>query len=231
MPDKTPSAVSGFYDGIFHCYETVNAFLTLGLDGRWRREAARAALALKPARVLDVCCGAGDLSAELYKLSRGKVSITGLDFNGHMLAKARKKVPGVEFLHSEAAALPFPDGFFDALTISFAARNLGFGNDLTAYFTEFRRVLKSGGVFINLETSQPGNRFIRLLFHRHVRFMTGLVRVVFPKTKTAYDFLSESIAVFYSPDELSKIITKAGFSNVKVRPFMFGAAAIHKAIK
>lgn len=231
MPDKTPRAVSGFYDGIFHYYDAVNAFLTLGLDRHWRREAAREALASTPGRVLDVCCGTGDLSAELYRLSPGTISVTGLDFNEPMLSQARKKVPGVEFIRGEAGALPFPDGTFDALTISFATRNLGSEKALAGYFTEFRRVLKPGGLFIDLETSRPGNRFIRLLFHAHVRLVTGLVNIVFPKTKTAYNFLAETVAAFYSPEELSRIILAAKFSKVKVRPLMFGAVALHTAVK
>ena len=230
MPTKTPSAVSGFYAGIFLYYDAVNFFMTLGLDGRWRREAARAALALKPARVLDVCCGTGDLSAELLRLSRTPVSVTGLDLNEQMLSKAREKVPGAVFLQGEAGALPFPDAAFDALTISFAARNLSSENSLAGYFTEFRRVLKPGGALVNLETSRPGNRFIRFLFRAHIGLMTGLIKTLLPETNTAYDFLAETIAAFYPPGELSQMIIKAGFSKVEVRPLMFGAIAVHKAI-
>ena len=231
MPDKTPSAVSGFYDGIFHYYETVNAFLTLGLDACWRMKAAKLALASKPAAILDVCCGTGDLALALLRLSGGRSAVTGADFNRSMLAKARARKGKVRYLEAEAENLPFPDGTFDALTVSFATRNLGREKDLSGYFTEFCRVLKPGGVFINLETSQPGNRFIRLVFHAYVRLMTGLVTALFPKTKTAYDFLSGTIAAFYPPGELSKIILRAGFSKVEIRPLMFGAIAIHKAIK
>ena len=232
MPDKAPSAVSGFYDGIFRYYEAVNAFLTLGHDVYWRRKAAKMVLAAHPASCLDVCTGTGDLAVLIHGLSAGRIKVTGLDFNEPMLSKARKKVSGVAFLRGEAEALPFSDETFDALTISFATRNLSPGaNDLTKYFSEFRRVLKPGGVFLNLETSRPGNSFIRLLFHTHVRLMTALVKALFPKTKAAYDFLAGTISAFYRPEELSDIILKAGFSKVEVHPLMFGAIAVHKAIK
>ena len=232
MPDKTPSAVSGFYDGIFHYYEAVNSFLTLGLDDYWRAKAAEFALVSKPAVILDVCCGSGALTLELLRLSKGRIAVIGADFNRSMLAKARILSPEAQFLEAEASHLPFPDDSFDALTISFATRNLcQGGNDLVEYFREFRRVLKPGGAFIHLETSQPHNRFIRLLFHAHSKLMISLVNILFPKTKAAYNFLSETIATFHTPEELLKIFSRAGFSKVEVLPLTFGAVAIHKAIK
>ncbi len=233
MPDKKPSAISGFYDGIFHCYDAANAFLTLGLDGRWRSAAARGILASKPERILDVCCGTGSLSVELHRLSGGRAAVTGLDFNEAMLSKARAKSSAVTFVRGEADALPFPDGTFDALAVSFAARNLKYGGkSLLKYFREFHRVLRPGGSFVNIETSQPGGRFIRSLFHAFVRLMTSvLVRFLPPEHKAAYGFLAGTIAAFDTPEELSKSILAAGFSKVETRPLMFGAIAIHQATK
>ena len=233
MPDKNPSAISGFYDGIFHYYDAANSFLTLGLDGRWRRAAARLALASGPERILDVCCGTGGLSGELHRLSGGSAVVTGLDFNEAMLAVARVKNPGIPFIRGEAGALPFPDGAFDALTVAFAARNLNYGGKgLLKYFREFHRVLGPGGTFVNIETSQPGSHFIRSLFHAFVRLMTAvLVRFLPTEHRAAYGFLAGTIAVFHSPEELSKILLAAGFSKVETARRMFGAIAIHRAIK
>jgi demethylmenaquinone methyltransferase/2-methoxy-6-polyprenyl-1,4-benzoquinol methylase len=232
MPDKNPSEISGFYDGIFYCYDAANAFLTLGLDGRWRRAAARLALASRPERVLDVCCGTGSLSLELHRLSGGRAAVTGLDFNEAMLSRARAKNSAITFIRGDADALPFPDAAFDALTASFAARNLNDGGKgLLKYFREFHRVLKPGGSFVNIETSQPDSRFIRSLFHAYVRSMTAMVRLPAPEHKAAYGFLAGTIAAFYTPEELSKMILAAGFSKVEARPLMFGAVAIHSAVK
>jgi demethylmenaquinone methyltransferase/2-methoxy-6-polyprenyl-1,4-benzoquinol methylase len=239
MPDVKISP--GFYDGIHLRYETLNTALTLGLDRRWRRKAAREALALKPKHVLDVCCGTGNLTVELHRLSEGGTVIIGLDFSEAMLSKALEKRSGATFIRGEAGVLPFPDAAFDALTMSFAARNLDegrrtgrgpgdSGKSLVKYFSEFRRVLKPGGIFVNLETSQPGNRLIRSVFHAAVRFLLAPVRMLSPKNKTAYGFLEQTVAAFYSPEELSKIILAAGFSEVRVLPLMFGAAAIHTAV-
>ncbi len=232
MPDKTPSSVSGFYDGIFHYYEIVNAFLTLGLDVRWRAKAAGFAAASGPAAVLDVCCGTGDLTLELFRLLKGRGRVTGADFNDSMLHKARARNSGIRFLRAEASNLPFPDGAFNALTISFASRNLSpDGTSLINYFREFCRVLAPGGAFVHLETSRPQNRLIRYLFHAYVNFMTGLINLLLPETKTAYSFLAGTIASFPPSDEISKRMLEAGFRKTDVRQFLFGAIAIHIAEK
>ena len=232
MPDKTPSSVSGFYDGIYHYYEAANSFLTLGLDAGWRTKAAGYALASKPAAILDVCCGTGDLTLELLRLSKGGSAVTGADFNDSMLAKARARSGELRFLRAEASDLPFSDGAFNAVTISFASRNLSpDGKNLAKFFREFHRVLAPGGVFVHLETSRPRNRGIRCLFRVYVDFMTGLINFLFPETRAAYAFLAGSIAAFPPPDEISKNIIEAGFREAEVRPLLFGAVAIHIAVK
>ena len=232
MPEQIPSSVLGLYDGIFYCYDAANTFLTFGLDRVWRRAAARRALASSPARVLDVCCGTGALTAELQRLSRGSAIIAALDFSEAMLSRARlrPRSPEITFVNGDAARLPFPDSSFDALTISFATRNLAAnGGDLKNYFSEFRRVLRPGGVFVHLETSRPANRFIRLLFRAYTGAMTAAVKFAAPGGSASYSFLSASIAAFHAPEELSGLLLSAGFLKVSVRPLMFGAAAIHTA--
>ena len=232
MPDKTPSSVSGFYDGIYHYYGAVNAFLTLGLDARWRAKAAGYALASKPAAILDVCCGTGDLTLELLRLSDGAGAVTGADFNDSMLDKARARSGRIRFLRAEASDLPFPNGTFNALTISFASRNLSpDGKGLAKYFMEFHRVLAPGGVFVHLETSRPQNRLILRLFRAYVRLTTGLVSLLFPGTRAAYSFLAATIASFPPSGEISERILEAGFRNTEVRTLLFGAIAIHTAVK
>lgn len=234
MPEKIPCSVLGFYDGIFHYYDCANVFLTFGLDGVWRRTAARAALAPRPERVLDVCCGTGELTIDIHRLSRGTAHVTGLDFSEAMLSRARMK-PGtaaITFVTGNAARLPFPDSSFDALTIAFATRNLGAGGSgLRNYFSEFSRVLRPGGTFIHLETSQPSNTHIRRLFHAYTGALTSVVGAVSPGGKAAYRFLAGTMSSFHGPEELSAIILKAGFSKVKYRPMTLGAVALHTAVK
>lgn len=231
MPRKTVEDISRFYSGIFNRYDAANRALTLGLDGRWRAAAAKAALRDAPAACLDVCCGTGELALLLKRLSAPGTAITAVDVNEEMLSMARGRPGGVRFIRAEAARLPFPDGSFDALTVSFAARNLDAEDGLAAIFREFRRVLKPGGVFVNLETSQPRSRLVRTCFHLYVRLSTALVGALSGPNRPAYDFLSDTIRSFYGPDELTRIILSAGFSKVEVIPLNFSSIAVHRAVK
>lgn len=231
MPRETVEAVSRFYDGIFNCYDAANRLLTLGLDGGWRAQAAKAALRSSPSSCLDACTGTGDLALLLEKFSAHGTEITGVDFNEPMLSVARKKAPGVRFLRADAARLPFEDGAFGAVTAAFAARNLDADGDLAGIFREFYRVLKPGGVFVNLETGRPRSAPIRFCFHLYVRLMTALVGALTPKNRPAYAFLSATIRDFHDAGALSALLRRAGFSKVEVTPLMFGAVAIHRAIK
>lgn len=231
MPRETGEAVSGFYDGIFNCYDAANRLLTLGLDESWRAKAAKAALRDFPASCLDVCAGTGELALLLRKFSRPGTQIIGADFNERMLSIARAKTDSIRFFRAEAAHLPFADGTFDALTVAFAARNLNADGKLAGIFREFRRVLKPGGVFVNLETSRPRSALIRTFFHLHVRLATGLTGLFAPGGRPAYAFLSGTVRAFHGADALSDILMEAGFSKVEVTPLMFGAVAIHRAVK
>src|SRR3989338_1042858 len=111
-------------------YDLINHVITLGLDIRWRRLAAKACLGRKPQRVLDLGCGTGDLTLTLAQLAENTVEVTGLDYSRPMLELAKKKVvksgvgEKVKFVHGEATSLPFPNGYFDCVGISFAFRNL-----------------------------------------------------------------------------------------------------------
>lgn len=230
MPRRTVEDISRFYDGIFHCYDAANRALTLGLDRYWRLRAAREALRDSPSSCLDVCCGSGEMALQLKKLSPG-AEMTAVDMNERMLAAAREKAAGIRFIRAEAARLPFPDGSFGAVTTAFAARNLDSEGELAGIFREFRRVLKPGGVFVNLETSQPRGASVRRCFHLYVRLMTAIVGAFTPANRAAYAFLSETIRSFYGPDELTRMILSAGFSKVEVTTLNFSSIAVHRAVK
>src|ERR671922_1776007 len=115
-----PGEVRTMFDRIAPVYDFMNRAMTMGLDRRWRRLAAGAAV--HPGdRVLDVCCGTGDLA--LADREAGGI-VTGVDFSEEMLARARRKGPGLEWLRADATALPFEDGSFDVVTVGFGIRNL-----------------------------------------------------------------------------------------------------------
>ncbi|MDP2730844.1 MAG: ubiquinone/menaquinone biosynthesis methyltransferase, partial [Dehalococcoidales bacterium] len=159
-------------------YDLINHVITWGLDSRWRREAALECLSAQPQRVLDLCCGTGDLAVNIARLADYDIAVTGIDYSQPMLAIAMEKarsVPGkgrVLFTHEDAGNLPFPDGSFDCVGISFAFRNLTYKNPLAErHLAEVLRVLSDGGRYVIVETSQPDSRLIRQLFHRYLRWL------------------------------------------------------------
>ena len=233
-PSAAESAVAGFYDGIFRWYESANSLLTLGLDRWWRVRAAKTLKTLSPgaSTALDVCAGTGDFSIALYRTYGGALKVTGADLSRAMLSKARSKTNKIEFVEAEAKALPFPEGTFDLVTVSFAARNLNIDRQLLVRaLRESRRVLKSGGIFLNLETTRPKNPLINLIFRAYVKTSIGLLNLVSPAGKTSYTFLKNTILGFYGAGDFSAVLIEAGFKTPSHKILFPGAVAVHTAIK
>jgi len=219
-------------------YDLVNNVITWSLDERWRKKAARECLASHPEKALDLCCGTGDLAIYLARLSQDNVELAGLDYSQPMLdiANAKAQKAGVEnrisFIYGDAASLPFPDGHFDSVGISFAFRNLTYKNPLVKqYVAEVVRVLKPGGKFVIVETSQPKSKLIRKLFHLYLRWFAFGMGYLISGNKGAYHYLSESASRFYTPGEIEELLLSAGFSQVRYQPILFGAVGTHIAVK
>lgn len=219
-------------------YDLVNHVITWGRDASWRRRAAAECLMSNPRRVLDMCCGTADLAINLAQLAGEGTEITGLDYSRPMLeiagVKANRAGVGgkLSLIHGDVACLPFPGGYFDSIGISFAFRNLTYKNPLTAgYLAEILRVLRDGGRFVIVESSQPACGLVRRLFHLYLRlFVTG-VGYRLSGNRGAYQYLAESARRFYGPGEIKALLLSAGFKGISYRPLLFGAAGIHVAVK
>jgi demethylmenaquinone methyltransferase/2-methoxy-6-polyprenyl-1,4-benzoquinol methylase len=217
-------------------YDRVNTVVTFGMDVRWRRSAAREILSGPSARVLDLCCGTGDLALELAGLSGGDREIVGADFSAPMLEIARKKAAErglkVDFLHADAANLPFADGRFDCVGISFGFRNLTWQNPRRDLFlAEILRVLAPGGRFVTVESSQPRYEPIRSLYRLYMRAIVAGVGGAISGERSAYRYLGDSAARFYDPAGVEKMLLEAGFASVKHRSMLLGGVGLYTATK
>jgi demethylmenaquinone methyltransferase / 2-methoxy-6-polyprenyl-1,4-benzoquinol methylase len=219
-------------------YDLINRIITLGMDKRWRRLAAQTCLESSPHSILDLCCGTGDLSLNLARLTSKDVRIISLDYSPPMLEIARRKIAAagmqdkVTFIEGDAAHLPFPDAHFDCVGISFAFRNLTYKNPLgPPHLAEVLRVLKPGGRYVIVESSQPENSFIRACDHVYLRAFVGPVGQLISGNKGAYNYLAKSAGSYFMPAEVREILLKAGFSAVRYRPLFFGASGLHAAAK
>jgi len=223
-----------FSPSVSTTYELVNHIFTLGHDVLWRKRAARIAAAQGGTQWADMCTGTGEMAVCLSRLAPCETSIHAVDFSLPMMAEAMKKpeAQNIDFVVSDVKALDFPDESLDLVTISFATRNINLNKEvLTQTFAEFHRILKPGGRFINLETSQPSSLLIRRFFHFYVRLLVKPLGGLISGSHTGYAYLAHTIPRFYPPEELSDIMCQAGFKNVVFRKQLFGIAAIHQGMK
>ena len=216
-----PEGVRSMFDRIAPVYDAMNRVMTAGLDRRWRRLTA-AAVVRPDDRVLDACCGTGDL-ALAAKRAGGRV--TGLDFSPRMLERARRKSAAIEWVEGDLLALPFPDGSFEAATVGFGVRNVG---DLEQALIELRRVLVPGGRLGILEITMPRGPlapFYRLWFDRVVPLIGKAL-----KGGSAYTYLPASVRRFPKPGEFAQLMQAAGFGEVRFRLLAGGIVALHAGV-
>jgi len=231
---RSTNGLQEVFSEVAGSYDLLNHILTLGLDVSWRRRAARAGARLGGTAWLDVCSGPGEMARDLARLAPRGVQVIAADFTPAMveasLEKSRRS--GVRFVLSEAGALPFADGTFDLVAISFAARNINTRRELlVGRFREFHRVLRPGGAFLNLETSQPPQGLVRAVFYAYIKTLVKPLGSLISGSKAGYAYLSSTISRFYDADQLAALILEAGFTSVSVKRFLFGAAAVHLAGK
>jgi demethylmenaquinone methyltransferase/2-methoxy-6-polyprenyl-1,4-benzoquinol methylase len=217
-----PAAVEEMFDRISPVYDTMNRLMTAGLDRRWRRLTAEAVV--RPGdRVLDACCGTGDLALAAAEAG-GRV--TGLDFSERMLARAARKSESVEWVRGDLLALPFEDGSFEAATVGFGIRNV---EDLESGLRELARVLGPGGRLGCLEITRPRGAlkpFFRLWFDGLVPLAGKLL-----PGGAAYSYLPASVRRFPGPEDLAAAMHRAGFEEIRWRLLGGGIVALHTATR
>jgi demethylmenaquinone methyltransferase/2-methoxy-6-polyprenyl-1,4-benzoquinol methylase len=235
---RGPQPLHGMFTAVPPRYDLINHVITLGQDTHWRRLAAQVCLEGNSRRILDIGCGTGDLTINIARLAGNDVAISGLDYSLPMLELAKRKAmkagvgDRVTFIEGDATQLPFPDGHLDCAGISFAFRNLTYENRLCQpHLAEVLRVLRPGGRYVIVESSQPRNYLIRAIFHIYLRCFVRPVGTLLSGNKSAYRYLAESAAAYYSPEEAGKMLLQAGFRSVTYRPLFLGAAGLHVATK
>jgi len=211
--------VRTMFDRIAPVYDAMNRLMTAGLDQRWRAATIRETV--RPGdRVLDACCGTGDLAVAAR--DAGASSVVGLDFSDAMLERARRKAPELTFIQGDVLALPFQDASFDVAVVGFGIRNV---TDLETGLRELRRVLRTGGRLGILEITTPRGAlapFYRLWFDTIV----PLLGCVLPGGE-AYTYLPASVRRFPPPGELASLFASCGFTLVRYKLFAGGIVALH----
>jgi demethylmenaquinone methyltransferase/2-methoxy-6-polyprenyl-1,4-benzoquinol methylase len=224
--EKQPHEVAEMFDGVAQRYDLTNSVLSFGQDRGWRR-ATRAALGLRPGeRVLDVGAGTGVSTEEL---SRSGAYAVGADISVGMLTVGRVAGRTVPLLAGDATRLPFADGTFDAVTISFALRNV---QDSDAALHELARVTRPGGRLVVCEFSHPTNRAFRTVYLQYLMRSLPAVATAVSSNPEAYVYLAESIRAW--PDQAGLAARIAGigpWKRVGWHNLTGGIVALHRATK
>jgi len=223
--DKLPSDVAQMFDGVAAKYDRTNDILSLGQDRLWRRATVRAVGAQPGETVLDIAAGTGTSSEPFADAG---VNVVPGDFSLGMLQVGRRRRPDLGFTAADAMRLPFADGSFDAVTMSFGLRNV---SDPLGALIEFHRVTKPGGRLVVCEFSQPVSPPVRGVYVNYLmRALPAIARRV-SSDPESYVYLAESIREWPGQRELARYVEAAGWGDVSWRNLTGGIVALHRAVK
>jgi demethylmenaquinone methyltransferase/2-methoxy-6-polyprenyl-1,4-benzoquinol methylase len=230
--DTKKEQIRTMFDRIAFRYDFLNRVLSFGVDRGWRRRTVRAVAADRPAVILDVATGTGDLAIGLARALTG-ARITGVDLSSALLAVARRKVvrkriPNITLSEGDAENLPFDAEAFDAVTAGFGVRNFG---NIPAGLSEMHRVLKPGGKVCILEFSMPPGRIFGRLYVFYFRRLLPFIGGIVSGENRAYRYLQQSVEDFPYGDRFAALMAQAGFSAVTQTPLTHGLAIIYRGEK
>ena len=225
--------VTQMFDTISKNYDGLNRVISLGIDVKWRKRVVEIVGKNNPKTILDMATGTGDLVLMMAeKLNPEK--IIGLDISPGMLEVGKQKIKKaklankIEMIVGDSENMPFEDETFDAITVSFGVRNFA---NLDKGIREIARVLKSSGVLVILETSNPTQFPFKQGYKFYTNIILPTIGKLFSKDKVAYSYLSESANSFPFGEAFNNILKKNGFTYTNNKPVTFGSATIYTAKK
>lgn len=233
--DKAGESIRAMFAGIAPRYDLLNSVLSMTSDRWWRQFVVRMAPpeAGSSAPILDACTGTGELAFAYARRVPPGVEIIATDFCADMLAVAKRKVRGgrkaPRFLEADTLRLPFPDGYFQIVTVAFGLRNVA---DAVAGLDELIRVTQPGGRVAVLEFSRPRGPLIgpayRFYFRRVLPWIGDHVA---PTRNAAYHYLPASVLEFPDGQDMVRLMASRGLQRVRCHPLTFGIATLYVGVK
>lgn len=225
--------VTTMFDNIASKYDLLNGVLTLGIDKSWRKKAVAELNPEIHQKILDVATGTADIAIEINKQISPQ-EIIGLDISPEMINYGDKKVEKKEMTSvislevGDSENMRFEDGYFDATTVSFGARNFG---NLEKGLSEMHRVTRPGGKIVILEFSKPRMFPFKQGYNFYFKYILPNIGKMTSKDPKAYKYLYESVQAFPDYDNFADILRKIGFRSVVWTPLTLGICTIYTGIK
>ena len=227
--------VEEMFDSIAPAYDFMNTAMTFGLHRYWRNCAIKMLKSLPHDASLDVATGTGDVAFCLYDKFRPK-SIVGIDISNGMLNIARKKLASMSheaqkaicFKQENCLDLSFSDKQFDLITVAYGVRNF---ERLAQGYAEMYRVLKPGGTLCVIELSVPKNPLIKWAYNLYSRHLIPAIGRMVSGDSRAYSYLPESIAACPQREDMTALMSQAGFTDCRYRSLTFGTLTIYLATR
>ena len=225
-----------YYSRIFKTYDLLNRLFTFGFDRKWRWYTVKACLDNNPKRILDLCCGTGDMTIALKKKSNNTVHVTGFDLNAEMLDIARQKATRshvmINFIRGDVVSMPFENGEYDSITMSFGFRNLIWKNyNQNKHISEISRIMKPDASLFILESGRPGNKLVFFFYNLYLKFYIVPLGGILSGQWQAYRYLVASSEGFYNLNELRDLLKQNQLEICLHRSFLFGSVNLYIAKK
>ncbi|MHA2609310.1 MAG: ubiquinone/menaquinone biosynthesis methyltransferase [bacterium JZ-2024 1] len=233
MSVMPPEQVRELFGIIASKYDMVNYVLSLGQMERWRQEAVQWADLKEGHRVLDAFCGTGGLALAASRMTPN-ICVIGVDFTPEMVQRAREKMQNIlrecplDFRLADVISLPFPDEYFDRILIGFGLRHL---SDLEKGIAELYRVLKKGGILVNLDTNPPSTPLLGSAYSFLFHWVVPVLGWMFTRNWNGYAYFGKTIKQFPCKEELLSLFHKKGFVDGAFREEFGGAITLYRIEK
>jgi demethylmenaquinone methyltransferase/2-methoxy-6-polyprenyl-1,4-benzoquinol methylase len=229
-PEEKTKAVGDIFARVASRYDLMNDLMSGGMHRLWKNEFVQLLKPQPHEHILDLAGGTGDIA---FRIAKRGAKVTVADINPGMLGVGRERaekrgLAGLEFVEANAEEMLFADQSFDAVTIAFGIRNV---TDIPKALRDIRRTLKWGGRFYCLEFSASEWPGFAKLYDAYTLNLVPKVGAVVADDEDAYRYLAESIKRFPDMPSFARMIEEAGFRQVKARPILGGAVAIHSGWK
>lgn len=236
--DVARAEKAGMVANVFHSvasrYDLMNDLMSAGIHRIWKRFTIEVSAVRPGNRVLDIAGGTGDLTARFAELVGAEGAVVLADINDSMLKVGRDKLidrgyhGNIEYVQANAEQLPFPDNYFDVVSIAFGLRNV---TDKESALASMLRVLKPGGRLLVLEFSKPGNELLSSAYDTYSFKVLPLIGKLVAGDSNSYQYLAESIRMHPDQETLKQMMENAGFSRCEFFNMTGGIVALHRGIK